>query len=68
MKAILEFNYPDDEAKLRYALHGDKAIFALIDIQQVIRAWQKHDGTEPEKLIEKIKEQTTQTLFECGED
>jgi hypothetical protein len=67
MKAVLEFNYPEDEDKLRYALHGDKAVFALIDIQQVIRAWQKHDGSEPEKLVEKIQGIAGDALTMLGE-
>lgn len=67
MKAVLEFNYPEDEDRLRYALHGDKAVFALIDIQQVIRAWQKYDGSEPEKLIAKIQGIAGDALTMLGE-
>jgi len=67
MKAVLEFNYPDDEEKLAFALHGDKAFFALMDIQQCIRAWEKHDGREPEKLIAKIRGVVGDTLTLLGE-
>lgn len=68
MKAVLEFNYPDDEDRLRYALHGAKAVFALIDIQQVIRAWEKHDGQAPDELIDRIKMIVNETLTDCGEE
>lgn len=67
MKAVLEFNYPEDEDRLRYALHGDRAVLALTNIQQVIRAWEKHDGREPEKLIEKVKGITGDALTMLGE-
>jgi hypothetical protein len=68
MKAVLEFNYPDDEERLRWALHGGKAIGGLDSIRSTIRAWQKHDGQAPEELIERIKMIVNETLTECGEE
>ena len=68
MKAILEFNYPDDENKLRRALHADIVFDALNDVRQNIRTWEKHDGTSPEMLIEKIKVITAEALYQTGED
>ncbi len=68
MKAVLEFNYPDDEDRLRWALNGGKAIFGLISVQQVIRAWEKHDGQAPEELIERIKMTVNEALTDCGEE
>lgn len=67
MKAILEFNYPDDEDKLRHALHGGTAIFALEEVRQAIRAWEKHDGKDHSVLIERIKVVVAEALYECGE-
>ncbi len=67
MKAILEFNYPDDEDRLRHALYGGVAIFALEEVRQAIRAWEKHDGKDFSVLIERIKVVVSEALYECGE-
>ncbi len=67
MKAILEFNYPEDEDKLRYALHGGTAIFALEEVRQAIRAWEKHDGKDHSVLIERIKVVVAEAMYECGD-
>jgi len=68
MKAVLEFNYPDDEDKLRHAIHGTEAIHALDDIRRLIRAWEKHDASNPEELIDQIKEKVYDALRQCGEE
>lgn len=68
MKAILEFTYPDDEERLRWALHGGTAICGLDTIRSKIRAWEKCDGQAPEELIERIKMIVSRTLTECGEE
>ena len=39
MKAVLEFQYPEDEDRLRHALHGSTAIFALDEVRRLIRSW-----------------------------
>jgi len=44
MKAVLEFTYPEDQDKLRWALSGEKAIIALHDIQQEVRKHFKYDA------------------------
>lgn len=67
MKAVLEFNYPEDEDRLRYALHGGKAIQALGELSQQIRLWEKHGG-DPEQLIERLKANIHETMAQCGED
>lgn len=36
MKAILEFNYPDDEDKLRHALNGTEYYKALLEIEALL--------------------------------
>ena len=44
MKAILEFNYPDDEDKLRRAIHSEEAFKALRDMsERVAYRWKKGD-------------------------
>lgn len=67
MKAILEFTYPDDEDKLRRAMHGDTAIYALDEIRQMIHSWEKHDGTSPEAMVERLRLRVFDALTACGE-
>ena len=44
MKAILEFNYPNDEDKLRHAVHAEEAFQALRDMdERVAYRWEKGD-------------------------
>jgi hypothetical protein len=66
MKAVLEFNYPDDEDAFRYALHGQDAIFALLDISQQLRAHFKHDADSYQVLCN-INELVIEALNLCQE-
>ena len=36
MKAVIEFNYPEDEERLRYALCGETAVKAILSIREVL--------------------------------
>jgi len=36
MKAVLEFTYPQDEAKLKHALKGEEYYLALVEIDRVL--------------------------------
>ena len=36
MKAVLEFNYPEDEDKLRHALNGTDYYRALLEIDKLL--------------------------------
>lgn len=58
MKAILEFNYPEDERKLQDALNGTPAIDALFRIQTIIG----EHGIKPNDKIKEIKELADITL------
>lgn len=66
MKAILEFTYPDDEDKLRYALHGQDAIFTLLDISNQLRSHFKHDADAYQVLLN-INELVIEALKICQE-
>lgn len=68
MKAILEFNYPEDEERLRHAFYGERAISGLNEIHRMIRNWEKHDGDNPQALVDLIKDAVAVTLRDCGED
>lgn len=37
MKAVLEFNYPEDENKLRHALNGTNYYNALLEIEHLLK-------------------------------
>lgn len=67
MKATLEFNYPEDEDAMRYAVHGEKAIKALWDVKRYIRDNFKHDSDAMD-VIRKVREMADMALAECGED
>ena len=66
MKAILEFTYPDDEDNLRHALHGQDAIFALLDISNQLRSHFKHDADAYQVLMN-INELVIEALKICQE-
>jgi hypothetical protein len=36
VKAVIEFNYPEDEERLRYALCGETAVKAILSIREVL--------------------------------
>lgn len=68
MKAILEFNYPEDEDRLRHALYGSRAISGLDEVRRMIRQWEKHDGENPVGLIDLIKDTVAMSLRDCMEE
>lgn len=37
MKAVLEFTYPQDEARLKHALKGEEYYLALVEVDRVLR-------------------------------
>lgn len=70
MKAVLEFNYPEDENKLRRALHADEAFEALRNMsEQVAYRWKK--GEEGEKAMHEslqyVRYTLDQVLVKTGE-
>jgi hypothetical protein len=43
MKAVLEFNYPHDEPKLKHALKGEEYYLALVEIDRALMASDRDD-------------------------
>jgi len=43
MKAVLEFNYPHDEPKLKHALKGEEYYLALVEIDRALTASDRDD-------------------------
>lgn len=67
MKAVLEFEYPEDEIKLRRALSGDKFADAMWSIKNEVRKHFKY-GADPIKVLEMVRELVDLTLMEAGEE
>jgi NAD+--asparagine ADP-ribosyltransferase len=67
MKAVLEFNYPEDETKLRRALNGDKFADALWDVKNKVREHFKY-GADPAEVLKVVRELVDVTLLEAGEE
>ena len=67
MKAVLEFTYPEDQDRLRWALSGEKAISALHDIQQEVRKHFKYDA-DPLMVLALVRDLTNTALNDCGEE
>lgn len=66
MKAILEFNYPEDEAKLRRVMNADKAFEALRAFDERVKyRWRKDDNLLD--VLEFIREELDHVLEEAGE-
>ena len=62
MKAILEFNYPDDEDKLRRAIHADQAFDGLQKVKSLINGWHIHTKADYEELLEAVKDRKSTRL------
>jgi hypothetical protein len=67
VKAVLEFNYPEDEIRLRRALNGDKFADALWDVKNKVREHFKYEA-DPAEVLKVVRELVDATLLEAGED
>ena len=54
MKAILEFNLPEEKQEHNYAVNATEAFRALSDIQQELRRIRKYDA-DPQEVLEAIE-------------
>jgi hypothetical protein len=56
MKAVLEFNYPEDEHKLKHALKGTEYFDALSEIENILTApFTKADAcARVKKIVDQI--------------
>jgi hypothetical protein len=54
MKAILEFNLPEEAQAHNYAVNAMEAFGALSDIQQQLRRIRKYDA-DPQEVLEAIE-------------
>jgi hypothetical protein len=67
VKAILEFNYPDDEVKLRRAIHCNEAFDTLWTIKNKVSKRFTHKA-DLEEVLKYVQEITDDALRISGED
>lgn len=67
MKAVLEFDYPEDEDKLRRALNADKFAVTLWEVKQKVREHFKYNA-DPQEVLVFVRDMVNETLTETGED
>jgi len=66
MKAVLEFNYPQDTEKCRRAIHADEAFKALHEIKRSLdrKLTHKSDLEEALKYVHEISDYVLKTTGE----
>lgn len=65
MKAVLEFPWPEDEEKMRYALYSEGAFKCLMRIESLIL--ENLENKVPRtKTLQQIQELVQKTLLESG--
>ena len=66
MKAILEFNMPEDQVEFDFAVQGSKMYSALWDISQELRTLWKYEELNDEefKIVERIRDKFYEILDE----
>jgi hypothetical protein len=66
MKAVLEFNYPDDERKLLYALKGQDMYVALAEVRMQINEEFLHNA-DPIAVLMRVRNITDDIFRELGD-
>ena len=65
MEAVLEFEYPKDEERLRYALHSEGAFTCLMVIEKLILENTEHKVPRI-KTLQQIQELVRHALSSSG--
>ena len=66
MKAVLEFNYPEDERNLLYAVKGKDMYVALVGIR-VLAAKQLSHKADMADTLEGVRDIIDDIFYELGE-
>ena len=66
MKAVLEFNYPEDERKLLYAVKGKDMYVALVGIRVLVAKQLTHQADMADTL-EGVRNAIDDIFYELGE-
>jgi hypothetical protein len=67
MKAVLEFNYPEDTEKCRRAIHADEAFDTLWSIREKVNKKFAHKA-DLESVLRYVQEIVDDALKISGED
>jgi hypothetical protein len=67
MKAVLEFNYPQDTDQCRRAIHADEAFKALLEIKRSVDRKFTHKS-DLEEVLKYVQEISDCVLKTTGED
>ena len=65
-KVILEFNYPDDEDRLLFAIKGPEMYKALTNIKMAVTGG-FHTKADLNAVLDRIRDLTDQIFEELGE-
>jgi hypothetical protein len=69
MKAILEFNLPEESEAYELAMNGHQYLFALQELDNYLRSELKYNDTlndEPRRVLEAIRAKLHEELHERG--
>jgi hypothetical protein len=66
MKAVLEFNYPEDERRLLYAVKGKDMYVALVAIRVLVAKQLTHKADMADTL-EGVRNSIDDIFYELGE-
>ena len=66
MKAVLEFNYPEDERRLLYAVKGKEMYVALVNLR-VLAAKQVTHKADMADTLEGVRDAIDNIFYELGE-
>ena len=66
MKAVLEFNYPEDERKLLYAIKGKDMYVALVGIRVLVAKQLTHKA-DMAYTLEGVRDAIDNIFYDLGE-
>ena len=66
MKAVLEFNYPEDERKLLYAVKGKDMYVALVSIWVLVAKQLTHNAVMADTL-DGVRDAIDNIFYDLGE-
>lgn len=62
MRAVLEFNLPDDDADYKMAVHADKMYSSLLNIDNILRNYRKY---KEDPKIDDLMDEIHNELVDC---
>ena len=66
MKAVMEFNYPEDERRLLYAIKGKEMYVALVGIRVLVAKQLTHKADMADTL-EGVRDAIDNIFYDLGE-